>query len=354
MPAGLVRPVLGALGLTQIRHIAAIRRSRASGLVATVYRQMESDFGVLAPPVALHAPAPEALAAAWMLLRETLVVTGVAPQASKEAVAMAVSMANACPYCATIHNSTLGALATVGVNGVAPGFPRGAVSEADLEDMVSWAMPADGPPRAVKAPFPAAQGPELAGVAVLLHYFNRVVNVFLRDIPLPPGVPAFALPPVLRILGWAMLTARRRLHPPGRSLDLLPAAPLPDDLSWAAGNVTMAEAFGRACAAIDEAGRRSVPEPVRDLVLLNLAGWRGGPRGISRAWAEELVSGLPSGQQPAGRLALLVAFASYQVDTEVLAGCRAAGADDRTLIEIASWSAMAAARWQGGLLPMPD
>jgi len=353
MSAGLLRPMLGTLGLTQIRHIAAVRRSRARGLVAHVYRQLERDFGVLAPPVALHAPAPEALAAAWVLLRETLVVRGVAPRASKEAVAMAVSMANACPYCATIHSNNLGTLGGL-VGGSAPTDDGPAPSEAELEDVISWAMPADGRPRAAKPPFPPAQGPELAGVAVLLHYFNRMVNVFLRDVPLPPGVPALALSPVLRVLGWVMAGATRRPHLPGNSLDLLPAAPLPEDLSWTVGNATMAQAFGRACAAIDDAGRRAVPAAVRELVHLNLAGWRGGPRGISRSWVEQLVAGLPDAERPAGRLALLVAFASYQVDAGVIANCRRAGADDRTLVEITSWAAMAAARWQGGLLPMPD
>ncbi|TML24501.1 MAG: carboxymuconolactone decarboxylase family protein, partial [Actinobacteria bacterium] len=272
---------------------------------------------------ALHAPAPEALAAAWVLLRETLVVRGVAPRASKEAVAMAVSMANACPYCATIHSNNLGTLGGL-VGGSAPTDDGPAPSEAELEDVISWAMPADGRPRAAKPPFPPAQGPELAGVAVLLHYFNRMVNVFLRDVPLPPGVPALALSPVLRVLGWVMAGATRRPHLPGNSLDLLPAAPLPEDLSWTVGNATMAQAFGRACAAIDDAG------------------------------VEQLVAGLPDAERPAGRLALLVAFASYQVDAGVIANCRRAGADDRTLVEITSWAAMAAARWQGGLLPMPD
>ncbi|HEY0697362.1 MAG TPA: carboxymuconolactone decarboxylase family protein, partial [Micromonospora sp.] len=116
MPATLLRPVLGALGLTQIRYVSAVRRGRATGLVARVYKQMEVDFGVLAPPVALHAPAPETIAAAWMLLRETLIVPGVAPRAAKEAVATAVSLGNACPYCATIHNNALATLGSVGAD----------------------------------------------------------------------------------------------------------------------------------------------------------------------------------------------------------------------------------------------
>ncbi|WP_235965525.1 carboxymuconolactone decarboxylase family protein [Micromonospora rubida] len=354
MPASVLRPVLGALGLTQIRYVDAVRRGRASGLVAEVYKQVERDFGVLAPPVALHAPAPEVLAAAWMLLRETLVVPGAAPRAAKEAVATAVSLGNACPYCATIHNNALDLLGGgAGPDRPTRPGPEGDVGAAALEEVVAWAMPADGRTRPDRPPFPAAQMPELAGVAVLLHYLNRVVNVFLRDVPLPPGVPEVALPMVLRVLGRAMMSASRRPHDPGRSLDLLPAAPLPADLSWAAGSPAIAEAFGRACAAIDEAGRRSVPEAVRDLVLVNLVGWRGGPRGISRDWVEELVGGLSEKQRPVGRLALLVAFASYQVDPGVLRSCRLVGADDQTLVEICSWAAMAAARWLGGQLPAP-
>ncbi|MFF3865823.1 carboxymuconolactone decarboxylase family protein [Micromonospora sp. NPDC001898] len=353
MPASVLRPVLGALGLTQIRYVGAVRRGRASGLVAEVYKQVERDFGVLAPPVALHAPAPEALAAAWMLLREALVVPGAAPRAAKEAVATAVSLGNACPYCATIHNNALDLLGGAGPDGPTRSDLEPGVGEVALEEIVAWAMPADGRTRPDRPPFPSAQMPELAGVAVLLHYLNRVVNVFLRDVPLPPGVPEVALPMVLRVLGWAMMSASRRPHEPGRSLELLPAAPLPADLSWAAGNPAIAEAFGRACAAIDAAGRRSVPEAVRDLVLVNLVGWRGGPRGISRDWVEELVGGLPENQRPVGRLALLVAFASYQVDPGVVRSCRQVGADDRTLVEICSWAAMAAARWLGGQLPVP-
>ncbi|MFI7433698.1 carboxymuconolactone decarboxylase family protein [Micromonospora haikouensis] len=356
MPASVLRPVLGALGLTQIRYVDAVRRGRASGLVAEVYRQVERDFGVLAPPMALHAPAPEVLAAAWLLLRETLVVPGAASRAAKEAVATAVSLGNTCPYCATIHNNALGLLTGVGVgvgvDGRTRPDPGSGAGAAELERIVGWAMPAGGnPPQ--QPPFPAAQTPELVGVAVLLHYLNRVVNVFLRDVPLPPGVPELALPMVLRVLGWAMMSASRRPHGPGLSLDLLPAASLPADLSWAAGSPTIAEAFGRACAAIEEAGRRSVPEAVRDLVLVNLVGWHGGPRGISRAWVEGLVEGLPEPQRPVARLALLVAFASYQVDETVVRGCRLAGLDDRALVEVSAWSAMAAARWLGGQLTAP-
>src|SRR6266508_3798443 len=45
----------------QVHHVTPVLADRAGGLVAEVYRQVERDFGMLAPPIALHAPAPETL-----------------------------------------------------------------------------------------------------------------------------------------------------------------------------------------------------------------------------------------------------------------------------------------------------
>src|ERR1700722_2652698 len=85
--------------LDQIRYVSPVRPAAATGLVAAVYAQVEHDFGMLAPPVALHSPAPGPLAASWVMLRETLAVQGQADRAAKEMVAAAVSVENACPYC---------------------------------------------------------------------------------------------------------------------------------------------------------------------------------------------------------------------------------------------------------------
>lgn len=49
----LVRAVLRG-SLRQVRYVDVIAPRRARGLVAQVYRRTERDFGVLAPPVALH------------------------------------------------------------------------------------------------------------------------------------------------------------------------------------------------------------------------------------------------------------------------------------------------------------
>src|SRR4051794_40035248 len=92
--------------LDQIRYVTPVRAPAADDTVARVYQQVERDFGMLAPPVALHSPAPGPLAACWMMLRESLLADGQVQRGAKEAVAAAVSVANSCPYCVTVHAAT--------------------------------------------------------------------------------------------------------------------------------------------------------------------------------------------------------------------------------------------------------
>jgi hypothetical protein len=111
------------------------------------------------------------------------------------------------------------------------------------------------------------------------------------------------------------------------------------------------DAFARGCAAVDAAGARSVPASVRDLVRAELENWRGERRGLSRAWVESAVSGLPTADQAAGRLALLAAFASGQVDRSVVRMFRADRPGDATLVELTAWASLAAARRVGTWIP---
>jgi AhpD family alkylhydroperoxidase len=321
----------------QVRHVAPVRPRHARDLVAEVYRQVETDFGMLAPPVILHSPAPLPLAACWMILRETLVAPGFADRATKEVVAAAVSGGNACPYCVEVHGATLHSLA-----------PTRADDPA-MAAVANWARTSASRAGATPcaAPFPVEQTAEVIGVAVTFHYLNRMVNVFLGESPLPPRVPAGARERTRRFLGRLMRSAARRARTPGRSLDLLPAAPLPPDLSWAAGNPTVADAFARAAAVFDEAGKRCVPPAVRALVTAQLSEWDGEHPGLSRAWVTGPTAGLCADQLVAARLALLVAKASYQADESVISEFRRHYPDDRDLIELTCWASWEAARQVG-------
>ncbi|HEY0636174.1 MAG TPA: carboxymuconolactone decarboxylase family protein [Pseudonocardiaceae bacterium] len=337
MTVTLVKKALRG-SLAHVRHVTAVRPGAARGAVAAVYAQVERDFGMLAPPVALHSPSPEVLAAAWTVLRETLVAAGAVSRAGKEAVATAVSRANSCPYCVAVHDATLQVLGA-----------------GDEDPMLRWAAEAstEAGARAYGTPFTAAQVPELVGTAVAFHYYNRVVHVFLDSSPIPTQVPPSIRARLMRMTSRLTRTRLDVATRPGEALDLLPPAPLPADLRWAAANPTIAEGFARAAAAMDAAGARAVPPAVHTLVTSSLATWDGTLRGPSRAWVEEAVAPLPGPERAAGRLALLTAFAPFQVTPDVVAACRESGADDRTLVELVAWSALTTARRVGTWITTP-
>jgi AhpD family alkylhydroperoxidase len=329
----------------QIKHLSPVSADGADPLVGRVYAQVEEDFGMLAPPVSLHAPAPSVLAASWMMLRETLVAGGRADRTAKEVVAAAVSHGNRCPYCVDVHSSTLYGLTRADdATAVAEGRLE-EVGNPRLRQIAGWVARSAAP-----SPVPADQARELVGVAVVFHYLNRVVNVFLTESPFPDQVPAGVRPRLRRLAGRMVAPAARRSPEAGASLDLLPDAELPADLAWAAGSPHVAAALARSAAAIDEAGRREVPAAVRELTTTVLAAWDGSPPGLSRAWTDEAVSGLAEEDQAAGRLALLTALAAYQVDASVVDDFRRDRPGDEALVGLTSWAAMTAARRAGSRL----
>ncbi|WP_122982407.1 carboxymuconolactone decarboxylase family protein [Actinoplanes teichomyceticus] len=296
----------------QVRYVAAVPAAAATPRVRAVYAQVERDFGMLAPPVSLHAPSPDVLAAAWVLLRETLLAGDRSARAGKEAVAASVSAMNACPYCVQVHTATLTGLRRHPVEG----------RPADLSR---------------------------TAVAVTFHYLNRMVNIFLGDPPLsavPAGVRPAAARGAERLLGH--LGARS--HTPGASLDLLGVAEPPADLAWA-GTGVVADALARACAAVEARAREAVPAPVAELVTARLVDWTGAPAGIdARRTCAAAAEQLPASCRASGRLLLLTAFASYQVTAADIAAFRRERDGDAALIEATAWAALAAARRWGRLL----
>lgn len=336
--------------LGHIRFVSPVPPAGASRPVAAVYDQVEAEFGMLAPPMALHAPAPPILAASWAMLRETLLVTARVSRPAKEVVAAAVSAANTCPYCVDVHSATL--------TGLVGGADPGAVADGRLDDvrdpalraLAGWAATGCGAGNR-RLPFPAPEGPELIGVAVTFEYLNRMVNVFLTDSPLPPSpssVRAVLRRGAARLMGRL---ARTRLAP-GGSLGSLPPAPLPGDLRWAAGQPHIAAAMGAAAAQIEAAGRRSVPARVRELVVdeVRLGAELPASPAAAGGWIEERVAGLPASERAAGRLALTIALASYRVTVRAVADFRHEGNGDAAIIELAAWASMTAARRIGAEL----
>ncbi|UUV34465.1 carboxymuconolactone decarboxylase family protein [Amycolatopsis roodepoortensis] len=292
--------------LREVRYVRPVSFGRATGLVRDVYGRLERDFGMLAPPVALHSPSPDVLAASWVMLRESLVAAGETSRADREIVATLVSQENSCPYCVEVHGMALDSL--------------GRSSEASA---IASGRPVADPRAGTLSPGARA---ELTAVAFAFHYLNRVVSVFLGPSPLPSSVPDSARAKAKAVLG-------RFLRPvedasPGESLELLP--PGSGDFGWAAGNPVVADAFSRASSVF---AALAVPSAVREVVERELSTWDGLPPGLSRSWVDAF-------DGPGVRLALVVAKAPYQVDDALVA---AAGLGDRELVELVGWASFTAA-----------
>ncbi len=262
-----------------------------------------------------------------------------ATREAKEAVAAAVSLSNRCPYCVEVHGATLiGLVRSPDAVAIAEGRVD-SVSDPALRALARWAS-GDGSP----APFGPELAPAFVGVAVTFHYLNRMVNLFLQDSLLPPSVPKSARRRINRVAARIMAALARDARPPGHSIRLLPDAPLPPDMAWAKGTSDIADAFARASAAIDRAGERSVPPDVRALVQ----SWDGSGPGIStHEWLDGATAGLSKADRSAGRLALLIAFASHQVSPSLIEEFRLQRPGDDTLIEFAAWVSLTAARQIG-------
>lgn len=315
--AVLRRALRGAL--RHVRYVDPVPPGAATGVVARVYADIEASFGMLAPPSALHSPAPDVLVAAWLLLRESLLVDDAAPRAAKEAVAAGVSRANACPYCVEVHEigrTTFGA---------APA------------PVTEWAESTGRPGGRVPATGDAAV--ELLAVAMTFHYLNRMVTVFLDESPLPAAVPGWARGGARRMLGGRM----RHGAAEGDLTGLLPSAPLPPDLGWAAPHGRLAPVLAGAAATF---GAARVPEPVRSIVARRLTGWRGEPQAIGRSWVEPLLAEVPPADRALAAVALRIVFTPHQVDQSDVDAC----GGDADVVSVAGWASFTAARhviaWQ--------
>jgi hypothetical protein len=197
-------------------------------------------------------------------------------------------------------------------------------------------------------PFPPAAAPEIIGIAVCFHYVNRMVAIFLAPSPLPFASPRLKAM-TRRMLGPILTGLLQRRLVAGESLQWLPDAPLPPDLAWAAGHPIIAAAFARAAASFTAAGESVVPAAVRALLNDRLQCWHGEAMGLGRGWVEDAVTSLDAELRPAARLALLTAFAPFQVDDAVLEEFRRtrpsdAHDSDAALVAATAWASFAAAR----------
>ena len=325
-----------------IRYIKPLGSLAGNSLSEQVLSQVRKEFGAEVEPLILHRPVPELLAGAWMACRETL-LAGEGGRDAKELVARAVSTINRCPYCVDAHSIMLME---------ASGHDyKEALVDKDLASIAAWASATLTPDSPVlhSRPFPDAEAPAFIGTALFFHYINRMVTILLGSSPLPFS-SGIAKQVSMRLGAWFFGGAIRIEKTPGASLDLLPDAILPDDLSWAKASLPIAGAFARFAEAVEHAGLRSLSVEVRVAVSKSARNWNGSNPTMNDGWYEDDIAHLQGTEKIAGRLAFLTAFTPHKVDEKSVRAFSEHFPGDDILISALAWSSFTAARRIGSWL----
>ncbi len=340
---------------TSMKYISPIRRPPAKTPVDQVYSQIKQDFGLIADPFVLHSPVPSLLAGIWSVTRETG-IAGHVPWSIKEAVAAAVSQSNACPYCVDIHAAVASAHASQSLTDLIKQGRTAEIADPSLRAVVSWALASRTPGSAplLAPPFSAQEAPEMIGTAVVYHYINRMVQVFLPESLLPIFLRGGWIGRVVwSQVGQKLAHSRDQARSAGASLRFLPEADLPAEMSWATPSPSISCAFAGWAALVNQTGRHLLSSQVRQLVTDVLQAWKGEPPTLGRAWINQAVAGLTEADQDQGSLALLAALAPYQIDEEIIRAFRVDHAADAQLVGVVAWASFAAARRIATFLQAP-
>jgi hypothetical protein len=218
--------------------------------------------------------------------------------------------------------------------------------------IVNWAAATYTPGSSIllSPPFTPAEAPEIIGTAVFYHYVNRMVTVLLGETPLP-SKRAELRGPLTRLAGWFFSGAVKRSKLPGESLKFLPEAELPADLAWASASPSVAGAFARLAAVIEELGKNSLSPEVRALVGERVLAWNGEVPGLNETWSAG--AGKGAHLQTAAQLALMTALVPSRLLPGVIYAFRSAQADDEKLLGALAWASFTAARRIGNWLHAP-
>ncbi len=334
------------LSVKTMRYLDPVPRHKANGLVADVYDQIAEDFFVNGS-LTSRSPVPNLFAAIWTLGRETVLVDDRLDRTTKEALTATLSSINDCPYCGDMMVSLVHAGDRHDDAEQILNETEEAIGDPVLRERLLWvravATPGAEPP--ASTPFSRAELPEAIGSLMALSDINRFSHIVMDGSPVsaPFGlqaVKAFAL----RLFGGELKATHTRPLRPGRALELLPAAELPDDMAWARPNPRIAQAVSRWAATVERESQAVIPERARERIHQRLQQWDGERMPISRHWVEEETEGLTGNERAIARLALVVAKASYQSDDRLIETVLRYNPEPESFLRILAWSAHTAAR----------
>lgn len=333
------------MSVKTMRYVSAVPRAKADGLVARIYDMIAEDFFINGSLTG-HSKVPPLLAGVWTGGRECILVADRLDRTTKEAMTAVLSRVNDCPYCGDM----LVSLVHGGGKHEAASqiFYRSEEEIADpiLRERLEWVKAVATPgSQSAATPFTAEQLPEVIGSLLAMSHINRFSHVVMAGSPVKAPLGFHRIKSAaLRMFGTVLKTTTERRIQPGRALDLLPPAPLPDDMYWAEPNPRIASALSRWAGVVERESALVVQPHIRNLVYNNLQCWEGEPMSISRSWVDKEVEGLTGRDRAIARFALVLAKAPYQVDEALVGEILREDRDETRFIRVLAWASFSAAR----------
>jgi AhpD family alkylhydroperoxidase len=346
LPTKLRFELIERMSVKTMRYVSAVPRAKADGMVARVYDMIAEDFFINGS-LTSHSKVPPLLAGVWTGGRESILVTDRLDRTTKEAITAVLSGVNDCLYCGDMLVSL--------VHGGGKHQAASQIlsqSEEDIADpalraKLEWVKAIAGPgwnaPN--NTPFAADQLPEVIGSLLAMSHINRFSHVVMAGSPVkaPLGLKGIKSA-TLRLFGSELKVTTELPLEPGRALDLLPAAPLPEDMEWAGPNPRIAAAVSRWAAAVRREAAHVINPVVGEAVERIIQSWQGESMPISRSWVEQEIQDLSGQDRDLARLALVVAKAVYQVDDSLVEAILGEEHDETKLIRVLAWASFSAAR----------
>ena len=339
--------LFNTMSVKTMRYLEAVPRSKARGIAAEVYEQIEEDFFVNGS-LTSRSKVPSLFAAIWMAGRETVLVSDELTRTTKEALTATLSSINDCPYCGDMmvslihaadrHDDAVQILSETEEN----------ITDSLLRERLLWvravATPGAKPP--TSTPFNMEELPEAIGSLMALSDINRFSHIVMDGSPV--NAP-FGLQKIkelaLRLFGSELKATHVRPLAPGCALKYLPDAELPVDMQWAKSNPRIARTVSQWAATIESEAGNVIPERTRQVVHDSLKQWQGEQMPMGRSWVEQEIDSLKGNDQAIARLALVLAKASYQTDDKLVKEVLKYNSEQEQFLRILAWCSFTSARY---------
>ena len=333
------------LSLKTMRYVNVIPRRKATGLVTRVYEMIEEDFFINGSLIS-RSKIPGLMAGIWTAGRESVLVDDRLDRTTKEAMNAVLSQVNDCPYCGDMLISLVHAGGEHDVASRILSESESHLTDERLRKQLAWvrSIATPGTKMDMPVPFTAEELPEAIAALMAMSDINRFSHVVMDGSPVSAplglqGVKAAAL----RLFGGQLRATHIKALTPGRALSLLPSAPLPAGMRWAAPNPRIADALARWAAVVEREASCVVSLQVRELVVQNLQRWNGELMPLSRSWVDSEVRMLTGQDRAIARLALVLAKAPYQVDETLVEDVLGEDRCEERFIRILAWASFSAA-----------